>query len=90
MRSTVNETVVLGMITSANATHRNGILPVEITGNSSVYNGKELPYFTEALAANKLTVTLDVGKALLGIGLNINSTSGSSSGSSGSSSGGGS
>ncbi|KAL3481142.1 hypothetical protein BJX99DRAFT_253804 [Aspergillus californicus] len=36
------------------------IIPLDIIGNSSVYNGVEIPYFSAALAANTLTVDLDV------------------------------
>ncbi|KAL3462810.1 hypothetical protein BJX64DRAFT_288022 [Aspergillus heterothallicus] len=37
---------------------------MQARGNSSVYNGQELPYYTEALAANPITFTFDVSKAL--------------------------
>ncbi|KAA8643582.1 hypothetical protein EYZ11_009488 [Aspergillus tanneri] len=43
---------------------KDNVVPVDITGNSSVYNGKELPYFASALAANKLTVDMDILSAL--------------------------
>lgn len=42
-----------------------GMLRVGIRGNSSVYHGQELEYFSEALRANTLHATLDVGKALM-------------------------
>ncbi|KAL4929282.1 DUF3712 domain-containing protein [Aspergillus undulatus] len=35
-------------------------LPLTIVGNSSVYNGEEIPYFTAALAANELTTDLNL------------------------------
>ena len=44
--------------------YKDNIVPVDITGNSSVYHGKDLPYFAAALAANKLTVDLNVLEAL--------------------------
>ncbi|KAL4915755.1 hypothetical protein BDW62DRAFT_119781 [Aspergillus aurantiobrunneus] len=40
------------------------ILPLTIVGNSSVYNGQEIPYFTAALAANTLTVDLNLAEVL--------------------------
>jgi hypothetical protein len=39
---------------------QNYMVPVQITGNSSVYNGQHLPYFETALAANQLHVDLNV------------------------------
>ncbi|KAL4907482.1 hypothetical protein BDW74DRAFT_176247 [Aspergillus multicolor] len=39
-------------------------IPLRIVGNSSVYNGKEIPYFTQALAANVLTTTLNLTEVL--------------------------
>jgi hypothetical protein len=58
MTSVVNETIVVEKLP------KNGILPVTITGNSSVYNGEVIPYFTEALQANSLVVDLNVIAAL--------------------------
>ena len=42
-----------------------GMLPVVIRGNSSVYQGRELEYFSEALRANTLHARLDVARALV-------------------------
>ena len=47
--------------------YKNNIIPVDITGNSTTYNGQDLPYFAAALAANKLQVDLDVGEILKGV-----------------------
>ncbi|GIC94233.1 DUF3712 domain-containing protein [Aspergillus udagawae] len=47
--------------------YKNGI-PVAISGsstNSSVYNGKAISYFSEALASNTLKVNLDLAKLLI-------------------------
>lgn len=71
MRSTVNQSLVINMVSGENAPYANGTLPVEITGTSSVYHGRQLPYFTEALAANRLTVDLDVRRALEAIGVDF-------------------
>lgn len=42
-----------------------GMLPIDISGNSTKNSdGKELPYYSAALAANTVRVTLDVGSAI--------------------------
>ncbi|KAK2826887.1 hypothetical protein FQN49_007355 [Arthroderma sp. PD_2] len=46
--------------------YSNGIVPVAIIGNSSVAHGQELPYYTKALAANKLMVDLNIPAILSG------------------------
>lgn len=65
MRSTTNQSLVLQKL----PTYKGGILPVDIVGNSSVYNGQHLTYYEQALASNKLRVDLNVGAALGAIGL---------------------
>ncbi|KAL6716796.1 hypothetical protein ACLMJK_004708 [Lecanora helva] len=65
MRSTVNQTLVLEQLQS---TYKNGFLPVDIVGNSSVYEGQHLPYFEKALASVTQHVVLDVGSALKKVG----------------------
>ncbi|RAL12119.1 uncharacterized protein BO97DRAFT_71238 [Aspergillus homomorphus CBS 101889] len=60
MTANVSTLTVAGMLGS----YPTLMIPVDIVGNASVYNGEELPYFTEALAANKLSVQLNVTKAL--------------------------
>lgn len=69
MTSSINQTAVLSLIASKNSPYTDGLVPFDITGNASVYNGKELPYFTQALAANKLTVKLNITKALNELGI---------------------
>lgn len=69
MTSTVNQSAIIGMLTAKNNPYKDGLVPFDITGNSSFYNGKELPYFTRALSANNLTVHLNVTRALAEIGL---------------------
>lgn len=68
-----DQTTVLGLLTSK---YKNGILPVTITGKSSTYRGQELPYFSAALQSNVMNTELDVGKALLAIGVNITALAG--------------
>lgn len=60
MTAQVDKMAVIGLLPS------DAVLPVDIRGNASVYQGQELPYFSEALAANVLHTRLDLGKALLG------------------------
>ena len=65
MRSTTNETLVLQKL----ANYKDGILPVDVIGNGSVFRGQHLVYYEQALASNKLRVNLDVRGALSAIGL---------------------
>lgn len=69
MTSSVNRTAVLDMVYAQDNIYKDGVVPFQITGNSSVYHGEELPYFTEALRANNLTVPLNVSRAIAEIGL---------------------
>lgn len=41
-----------------------GSVPLTISGNSSVYDGQNIPYYTRALSANSFTVNLNIGSAL--------------------------
>lgn len=68
MRSIVDQSTVIEMIVSD---FKDGLLPIDIVGNSSVYNGLHLEYFEKALAANTQHVTLDVGAKLKEIGFKI-------------------
>ena len=67
MRSTVNQSLVLSQIVE---NYSNGMLPISIVGNSSVFEGQHLVYFEKALSSVTQHVTLDVGKALMDIGVN--------------------
>lgn len=71
MRSTVNQSLVIGMITRS---FTDGMLPIDIVGNSSISNGQHLPYFEAAIKANTMHVNLNVGTALAALGLNITSS----------------
>ncbi len=74
MRSTVNQTLVLTQITS---TFKDGMLPVDIVGNTSVYNGQHLTYFEKALSSVTQHITLNVGAALKAAGIDPSSLGGS-------------
>lgn len=71
MLGKIDQGAMLELLTSNDNPYKDGIMPFDISGNSSSYNGKDLPYFTKALSANKLTVRLDVGAALREVGLSL-------------------
>ena len=56
------------------------MLPVDIVGTSSVYEGQHLTYFEKALGGLKKTVTLNVGAALGAVGVDLSVLSGSGDG----------
>ena len=53
--------LVLGLLLG---TYKNGVLPVSIVGNSSIYNGKHLTYYEAALQQNVQTTAINVTAAL--------------------------
>ncbi|MCJ1359101.1 MAG: hypothetical protein MMC33_009101 [Icmadophila ericetorum] len=63
MKSAVNQTLIIGLVTT---TYTDGIVPIDVVGNSSVYNGVHLTYFEQALAANTQHIKLNVLSALGG------------------------
>ncbi|KAJ5887533.1 hypothetical protein N7495_007574 [Penicillium taxi] len=71
MVSSVNAMQILEFMASTNNTYHDGVVPFLVTGNSSVYHGVELPYFTEALRANNLTIHLNVTKSLDELGIHL-------------------
>jgi hypothetical protein len=84
MSSIADQPKVIGLISTQ---FKDGNVPVDIKGNSSIYKGQHLPYFEAALRAQTLHTTLNLGPALKAIGLDVTKLggSGSSSGSSSSS-----
>ena len=73
LRSTTNQTAVIDLITTK---YKDGILPLDIIGNSSVYNGQHLPYFEAAIRQNPQRINLNLGPALGQIGLNLSTLTG--------------
>lgn len=63
---------VFGLV---NSKYKNAIVPLEISGNSSVRNGENLKYYEEAIKSNVVKVDLNVGPALAAVGIKINGTS---------------
>jgi len=80
MQSVSDQPAVISLISTK---YKDGNLPIEIVGNSSIYNGQHLPYFEKALQANKLSTTLQLGSALKAIGLDLSLMGSSGGGSSG-------
>ena len=65
-----NQSLVLTMIEEK---YTDGILPLKVVGNSSIYNGEHLTYYEKPLQANVQMTSLNVGAALAEIGINITS-----------------
>ncbi|KAI9758672.1 MAG: Na+ ATPase [Chaenotheca gracillima] len=59
MRSTTNQTLVFSKLSQ----FKDGIIPIDIIGNSSVYNGQHLTYYEEALKSNEQHIELNLGAA---------------------------
>lgn len=62
MRATANRTIILQKLPR----FPDGIIPIDIIGNSSVYNGQHLTYYEDALKSNRVSIRLNVGAALRG------------------------
>ena len=60
MRATTDQPKVLTTLSQ----YPSGILPVDITGNSTIFNGQHLVYYEKALQASTLHVSLNIGAAL--------------------------
>uniref|UniRef100_A0A093XC11 Uncharacterized protein n=1 Tax=Talaromyces marneffei PM1 TaxID=1077442 RepID=A0A093XC11_TALMA len=69
LRSSINQTQVLSFVTGTAPPYPGGILPIIIRGNSSVYGGVEIPYFSKALQSNPLTTQLNITDVLIQSGL---------------------
>ena len=66
MRSTVRTLTVADIIQRK---YNDGVLPLEIVGNSSVVNGENIPYFEAAIQSNVIRLELNAGPALVEAGL---------------------
>lgn len=75
MRAVTNQTTVVTMIFTD---YKDGILPIDVVGNTTTFNNQSLIYYEKALQANKLRLNLDVIDALeragLAAALGINTT----------------
>ncbi|KAL1977121.1 hypothetical protein VTN31DRAFT_3403 [Thermomyces dupontii] len=69
LTSAMNQTYVIGLLSGDDAPYRDGVLPLEIRGNRSEYNGEVIPYYTRALAATTLHTSLNLTEPLEKSGL---------------------
>lgn len=77
MRSKINQTAV---ITALQTTYKDGVMPVEIVGDTAVYEGQHLPYYETALKGFSKEVRLDVGAALKETGVDLKVLAGATGG----------
>lgn len=66
MRAVTNQTTVVTMIFTD---YKDGILPIDVVGNTTTFNNQSLPYYEQALQSNKLRLKLNVIDALERAGL---------------------
>ncbi|KAF1996243.1 hypothetical protein P154DRAFT_525677 [Amniculicola lignicola CBS 123094] len=75
MQAHVDQLKVIQVIT---ANYTTGVIPLSITGNSSVHTGQHLTYYEAAIKHNLVVVDLNVEPALAAVGINVTAlTSGS-------------
>ncbi|KAL2047328.1 hypothetical protein N7G274_001349 [Stereocaulon virgatum] len=74
MRSQINQSLVITQLLS---TFKDGMLPIDIVGNSSIYNGQHLPYVEEAFKSVTQHITLNAGAALKAVGFDLSKAGGS-------------
>lgn len=66
MESTANSLAVARLL--LNPAYRSGILPIDIVGVKTVFNGQEIPYFTAALQATTSQTELNIWDAVADTG----------------------
>jgi hypothetical protein len=71
MQAYAEKLVVIGLVTSK---YTNGVVPLDISGNSSVHSGQHLTYYEAAIQANTIRVDLNLAPALATLGLNVTSS----------------
>lgn len=71
MQARVAQATLLSMVLS---TYKDAIIPLEISGNSSIKDGQHLTYYEEAIKANTVKLDLNAGPALSSLGINITSS----------------
>jgi hypothetical protein len=64
MRAKIDNNPVIKALGQKPYCEEDGILPFEISGKTVVNHGQELPYFRDALAANRQTVDIPIGAAV--------------------------
>jgi hypothetical protein len=68
MQAHVQPLVVYDLVSKK---YKNAIVPLDVTGNSSVSNGVHLTYYEDAIKSNTVRVDLNVGPALAAVGINV-------------------
>lgn len=63
MRSTTNQSLILAALPK----FLDGMVPIDIVGNSSIYRGEHLTYYEEALKSNTVSIKLNIRGALGGL-----------------------
>ncbi|KAI9845826.1 MAG: hypothetical protein M1837_004506 [Sclerophora amabilis] len=63
MRSTTDQEVIFGKLSE----FEDGLIPIDIVGNSSVYHGQHLTYYEAALKSNTQHIKLDLASAGTGV-----------------------
>lgn len=71
VKSLINNTLMLNFIIGKNPMYPSGVVPLDIVGNKSVYNGQEISYFSDALRSTTLQTSLNVSQVLIDSGLGI-------------------
>lgn len=71
MRAQVDQGTVIGALLD---TYKDGMVPMDIVGDTAVFNGQHLTYFESALRGLTQHVTLDVGGAVKATILDLNTT----------------
>lgn len=72
--SNSNQTTIAGLLQQP--AYKCGVLPIDMKGNASIYNGKVLPYFTKPFQTTSQRVVLNLTSTLdaAGFGFLINGT----------------
>ena len=71
MQATANKLAVISLVTTK---FKDGVVPLDISGNSSVHSGQHLTYYEAAIQANTIRVDLNLAPALASMGLNVTSS----------------
>ena len=71
MRAQVDQGTVIDALLNI---YHNGMVPMDIVGNTAIYNGQHLPYFETALQGLTQHITLDVGSAIKSTVSSLNTT----------------
>lgn len=68
MQAHADQLQVISLITSK---YKNAVLPLTVTGNSSVKDGVHLRYYEEAIKSNVVKVDLNVAPALRALNITL-------------------